>query len=819
VHTSLALARSQLRHGWRSLVGIVVLVAVIGGLVLGGLAGAQRTRTAVDRMIEQNEVSDVLVNPNKGGDTALDFDLVAALPMVAEFSRSVGVVSWPSGEITMENMFSAPGTLATDGHALVDFDRPVMSAGRVPDPDAPDEVYVDRTYAAAEGIEVGDPISITVLPVELLGAAFESFDYGDLDQALATLNTPGAATAVELRVAGIGNGIEGIVIDAGYEPAALWIGPAVYERLGDQIVPFGGATVRLTEPDRLGEFKAAVDAMVPGEKIVYQTLPVTRAKALRATEPAAMALLIFAAITALLGTLLVGQAVSRRAQLDGRDNRTLAALGVTRNDRFVTSMMRFALAIVVGLVLAVGLAIALSWWTPVGPAEFAEPSPGFDIATAILAGGAFVLLVVFIAVAIIPAWNNARHDEHLGALHGSAAARWLAARGAPPALTTGVRFALEPGRGTTAVPTRATIVGAMTAIAVAAATIVFATSLSQVVNDGRFYGSNFDLAIELADGTPDQAAIDGVIAAAAADPAVDRVGELTVAEVMVDDVQVTSLAFAGGAEGKPVLPTIAAGRAPERADEIALGSTTMRDLDVGIGDTVALTADGFEGDALVVGRVVLPGIGLYGGSDRTSIGVGGLVSPDALGLRTDATKSFTVVDLAPTADTIEGWAVFEERMVSVLGEGWQLQSIARPSDVEGLARLRSLPVMLASLLVLVVGVTVMNAMVIAVRRRRRDIAILQSLGSTRGDVTAVGVWQGVTIGVVALLLGIPLGVVLGRWLWVRLANGFGTLAEPVVPLPGVAALVVVVLALAAISGLVPIRAGLRHQPATVLRDE
>ena len=293
----------------------------------------------------------------------------------------------------MENVFSAPGTIATDGHALVDFDRPVMSAGRVPAPDSPDEVYVDRTYAAAEGIEVGDVIGITVLPLNVLDAAFTSLDAGDLDQFVATLNTPGAATTLDLRVAGIGNGIEGIVIDVGYEPPELWIGPAVYERLGDQIVPYGGATVRLTDPDRLGEFKAAVDAMAPGEKIVYQTLAVTRSKALRATEPAATALLIFAAIAALLGTLLVGQAISRRAQLDGRDNRTLAALGVTRNDRFVTSMMRFTLAIVVGLVLAGGVAIALSWRMPVGPAEYAEPSPGFDIATAIVFGGALVLLV------------------------------------------------------------------------------------------------------------------------------------------------------------------------------------------------------------------------------------------------------------------------------------------------------------------------------------------------------------------------------------------------------------------------------------------
>ena len=148
-----------------------------------------------------------------------------------------------------------------------------------------------------------------------------------------------------------------------------------------------------------------------------------------------------------------------------------------------------------------------------------------------------------------------------------------------------------------------------------------------------------------------------------------------------------------------------------------------------------------------------------------------------------------------------------------------IQWNGRPSDVEGLARLRSLPVVLASLLVFVVGVTVANAMLIAVRHRRRDIAILQSLGSTRRNATVVGVWQGLTIGVAALALGIPLGVVIGRWFWWRLANGFGTLAEPVLPLAGLVVLVVAVLLLAALSGLVPIRAGLRHQPAKVLHDE
>ena len=501
VQTSFALARAQLRHGWRSLAGIVVLVALIGGLVLAGLAGAQRTRTAVDRMIEQNEVSDVTVNPDMGDESVLDFDLVAALPMVAEFSRVHGVATWPSGEITLDNLFTAPFTMATDGSVLVDFDRPVLSEGRVPDPESVDEVYLDRTYATDEGLGVGDTVSFRLFPPELLGPTFGLFESGEFDQALAMLNAPGAGRTVDLRVAGIGNSVEGIVVDEGYEPPALWIGPELYEQLGEPTAGYGGATVRLTDPSLLEEFKSAVDAMAPDEKVVYQTLPVMRAKAMRATEPAATALAIFAAVTALLGTLLVGQAISRRFQLDARDNRTLAALGTTHRDRFVTSMLRLALAVTVGLVIAVGLAAALSWFTPVGPAEHAEPSAGFDFAATIVLGGALVLLVLFVAVGTVPAWNNARHAERAGALHGSATAGWLAARGASQTLTTGVRFALEPGRGSTAVPTRATIIGAITAIIVASATIVFASSLDRVVNDGRFYGSNFDLAIDFDEGT------------------------------------------------------------------------------------------------------------------------------------------------------------------------------------------------------------------------------------------------------------------------------------------------------------------------------
>ena len=193
----------------------------------------------------------------------------------------------------------------------------------------------------------------------------------------------------------------------------------------------------------------------------------------------------------------------------------------------------------------------------------------------------------------------------------------------------------NPGRGSTAVPTRATIIGAITAIAIAAATIVFASSLDRVVNDGRFYGSNFDLALDF----------EGDVSDRPGDHrrrVVDRqrrrcrggvVGEMTITEILVNDEAVTSLAFGGEGDTTRVNPTIAEGREPFGAGEIALGLTTMRDLGVGIGDVVSMRVDGVESEAEVVGRAVLPGVGLYQGSDRTSIGVGAIISPESLGPR------------------------------------------------------------------------------------------------------------------------------------------------------------------------------------------
>jgi hypothetical protein len=819
VRTPLALAAAQLRRGRRGLLGVTLLVALVGGVALAGFAGAQRTSTAVDRMIDDTEAADVLINPDRGDESELDFDAVAALPMVAEFSRGHGVALVQAGPVSsLDEFFSAPFTLAKDGRGLIDFDRPVISDGRMFDPTAIDEVFLDRTYAESAGLEVGDEFVYRVVAPDEFAAALGPLEEAEgsedadmatlLDDALTTINSPGFGREARLVVVGIGSLVDGIVVDAGFEPVAAHVSPAFYDHYGEPSAGFGGAILRLEDPSDLAAVTAAIDAMVPDELIVYATLDGLRTKAVRGTQPAAVALVIFAVVTAVLGLVLIAQAVSRRLQAESRDVLTLAALGTTRGERATASLLGVAAAAILGAAFAVVVAVGLSWWTPVGPARIAEPDPGVAAPGAIVLGGAALLAVLVVALSIGPAWRVARVHPATDTTTGSAVARWIADRGAPPAVTNGVRFGLEPGRGPTAVPTRATITAAATAIAVGAATIVFAGSLDRVVDDGRFYGTNFDLTIDAIDGEVDLDFVD----LARSDPAVERSGLLLLDELVIAGWRTPTIAFSSGDD--PIAPTIAEGRAPTGAREIALGAATLSRFGVGVGDTVAIA--GFDGSFDVVGRAVLPGVGLYQGADRTSIGDGALVAEAAFDERGGPLKR-VVVGLEPGSDA----AAVGQRLNALFDPigGAFIQSAMRPADIESLEALRSLPVVLSSALALIVAVNVVNALVMAVRQRRRDVAVLRALGSTNGAVAAMGFWQGATVAVAGLLVGVPLGVVAGRWLWTVLANNYGTFAEPIVSLTALATLGAAVIVIASVSAVVPARRGLRLRTADVLRSE
>ena len=67
--------------------------------------------------------------------------------------------------------------------------------------------------------------------------------------------------------------------------------------------------------------------------------------------------------------------------------------------------------------------------------------------------------------------------------------------GLPVSAVTGIRFALEPGAESEAVPVRSAILGATLAVVVIIATVVFGSSLNSLVSHPRLYGWNWNYAL------------------------------------------------------------------------------------------------------------------------------------------------------------------------------------------------------------------------------------------------------------------------------------------------------------------------------------
>jgi ABC-type lipoprotein release transport system permease subunit len=126
---------------------------------------------------------------------------------------------------------------------------------------------------------------------------------------------------------------------------------------------------------------------------------------------------------------------------------------------------------------------------------------------------------------------------------------------------------------------------------------------------------------------------------------------------------------------------------------------------------------------------------------------------------------------------------------------------------------------LASILAVAALGTLAHTLVTSIRRRRRDLAILKTLGFVKGQVSAAVAWQATTLVAVALLVGLPLGVAAGRRGWRLFADQLGIIAEPAVPVvPTLLAIPVAVL-VANLIAVVPGRLAGRTRPALLLRTE
>ncbi|MGH9030232.1 MAG: FtsX-like permease family protein, partial [Acidimicrobiales bacterium] len=146
-------------------------------------------------------------------------------------------------------------------------------------------------------------------------------------------------------------------------------------------------------------------------------------------------------------------------------------------------------------------------------------------------------------------------------------------------------------------------------------------------------------------------------------------------------------------------------------------------------------------------------------------------------------------------------------------------SVQRPAEIVDDRSLGATPVFLGLGLATGAVCALALTLVASVRRRRRDLALLKTLGFTARQLAATVTWQSTVAVGLGALAGVPLGIALGRWLWDLFARDIHAVPSPSVPVLWVAVIAVGALALANVVAALPGRYAARTPIAVLLHSE
>jgi predicted lysophospholipase L1 biosynthesis ABC-type transport system permease subunit len=108
--------------------------------------------------------------------------------------------------------------------------------------------------------------------------------------------------------------------------------------------------------------------------------------------------------------------------------------------------------------------------------------------------------------------------------------------------------------------------------------------------------------------------------------------------------------------------------------------------------------------------------------------------------------------------------------------------VQRPAEIVNYQSTGSTPVVLAAGLATGAVIALVIALVATVRKRRQDLALLKTLGFTKGQLAVTLTWQATVTALVGIVIGVPVGIAAGRQLWIIFARSIDAVPEPSVPL-------------------------------------
>ncbi len=769
---------------------------------MAALAGARRTDTAVDRFVAYSHPGQGVVIADRAS-----YSRIARLPEIEASTLVTRLALARTGEHARE------GALNQIGVDDFDFSPPIILAGRLPNPERSEEVVINPAAAEHVRLRVGSLLR------------FRAFGPEQARELLRGTNAPPTGPHVTVRVVGIVRFPADLSV-APPTPDVTYTGndtmfftPAFVEKYRDRIALVGGTILvfRLRGgPSAYASFQAAVDRLTAGKGFVAPGSDDLAAavQARHATRVEALALFLFGLLAGVITAALIAQAFARQVFVESDEYPALRAMGMTRAQIVSVAAIRAAFVTVAGAALAVLLAIAVSPRLPIGLARQAEVDPGISVDGGVLTIGALTIIVLFTAWTALTAWRvaaNVTTDRRVTRrTRASRLAGALSGAGSPPSTTVGAAMAFESGRGSSAIPARTALVSAALAVTAVTGALTFGANLTRVADNPRLQGWNWDVAV--------------------GNPHSDDVSKTAIPRLSRNPSVAAFTAIAGGDGGieariagrdaavfgidtvkGPGLVEYPAGRAPRTAGEIAFGTKTMRDLHLAIGDRVKVSTGGPVRSLRITGRVLLtPSVV----NNSVPLGDAAVVSGAALrALHAQAPVNVFLVHFRPGVDRS---AALTRLRADFPGT---VLSAVRPPDIENLQRVSNLPTVLALLFALVALVTIGNTLVSAVRRRRRDLAVLRTLGFVRRQVSAVVAWQATTVALIAIVIGLPLGAAAGRSIWTLVTDRLGLAPDAVIPAELLMLLGAIALVAANLVAVIPGLLASRTAPASILRTE
>jgi hypothetical protein len=831
--------RASLRRSWRAALAVAVIGGLLGAVGLASLAGARRTDSAYGRYLASINASTVMIDV-PGPDLPV-IRHIEHLPDVSSSAAWLGLNATPIVGGKPDPSFLTNGVAGSLDGEYFRQDKVTVLAGHLPPAGATDEVVLTPGLARAFGVGVG-------------GHVTWDFTRGFFKNGLPTGKPPVDAGRQSFTVAAIA-AVPPVLGDESDQVEGALLPPAVTARYLNGEFGFGWIGLRLADGTagipalqrELTSYGTELSRQIHYPvSFLIRRLDVVQQAAQQAIKPEAFALAALGCLALLAMLVLTGQGLAQLLRGSEAGSQVRRGLGMSRSQAAVAASGPGVLAVLAAAAIAVAGATALSPLAPVGEVRAYDPVRGVQVDGFVTGGGTALIVLLLGALLARLAWRSVLEAGESSAATPSAAVTGAARIGLPLTAATGIRYALEHTAGRLRAPVRTSLAGSAAAVAAMTAALVFSASLGGLVSHPERYGWNWTVLIQSQGGYGawEPAAMARLVNG---QPGVTGWSEFGFSQLQMSKAEAGAPVPHGAAgpfvpvlglrqhPGAAVGPPTTSGHPLAGEYQVELGTVTMRQLGLHLGDQVRIWPDTHL--FTVVGTVTLPSIGVSE-TEHVSLGSGAMMEEPALeAVQELATKqsslntayqnnagdpgipSAVAIDVSSAAAASRLTArIIRAEPDKTPGGMYQLPP-QQAAQIINFRQMGALPLALALGVAAAAIVALALTVLASVGEHRREFAVLKSLGMRRGQLRTIVTSQAITILAVATLVGVPLGVAGGRWAWTTFANSIGVIPAPVVPVTALALGIAGLIAAGVLLALWPATIAARTVPAVRLRAE